>query len=64
MPENTAWAIVNPDSTIQEQLFQSADAAISCLLHRTNLTTYEQLQELGFTLARVKIHMEILSTLR
>jgi len=64
MPENFAFVIINPDGTAQEQHFQSADAALSCMYHRTKATTYEQLQELGFTLARVKINMEIVSTLK
>lgn len=60
----TQWCFKNPDGTFQEQTFQSCGAAMSCLLHRVNKETYEDLQKLGFTLCRVKITIEELSELK
>lgn len=56
--ETMAWGWKNPDGSIQEQTFSSADAAISCMMHRTSTTELEQIQQHGFRLCRVRLTIE------
>ena len=58
-----AWAWQNPDGTIQETTFQSCDAALLCMSKRTNAESYEAIQEMGFTLCRVEVTLQITSKL-